>query len=151
MDNELALEEQDLSVSSVSSDDLFEEEKPTRAFRTIAEVAAELGLEQHVLRFWEKKFPELVPVKRAGDRRYYRQEDVDLLVKIKTLLHQEGYSIKGVQNLMKEGTLNATYDRVSQNVKPAQSEDSKKPANFAELDSVITELEEISALLKKVT
>lgn len=150
MVSELAQEDQEMPVSSVESNDLFEE-KPARAFRTIAEVATELELEQHVLRFWEKKFPELVPVKRAGDRRYYRQEDVDLLIKIKTLLHQEGYSIKGVQNLMKEGNLNATFERVSQNATEKQAEKAKKPANFAELDSVITELEEISALLKNVT
>ena len=72
------------------------------AFRTISEVAEELDLPQHVLRFWETRFNQIKPMKRRGGRRYYRPDDVDLLRGIKTLLYEEGYTIRGVQRLLKE-------------------------------------------------
>jgi DNA-binding transcriptional MerR regulator len=72
------------------------------AFRTISEVAEELGLPQHVLRFWESRFPQIKPVKRGGGRRYYRPNDVDLLRGVKQLLYGEGYTIKGVQRILRE-------------------------------------------------
>jgi DNA-binding transcriptional MerR regulator len=75
--------------------------KSDSAFRTISEVADELGVQQHVLRFWETKFIQVKPLKRGGGRRYYRPEDVALLKKIHTLLYSEGYTIKGVQKLLK--------------------------------------------------
>lgn len=75
--------------------------KSESAFRTISEVAEELGVQQHVLRFWETKFSQVKPLKRGGGRRYYRPEDVALLKKIHTLLYAEGYTIKGVQKLLK--------------------------------------------------
>lgn len=71
------------------------------AFRTIGEVAAELGLAQHILRYWETKFPQLKPLQRAGNRRYYRPEDVDLLRRIHRLLSTDGYTVRGVQQLLK--------------------------------------------------
>ncbi|WP_341701950.1 MerR family transcriptional regulator [Ferrovibrio sp.] len=77
--------------------------KAEAAFRTIGEVAAQLDLPQHVLRFWEKKFHQIRPVKRNGGRRYYRTEDVALLVEIRALLHEQGYTIRGVQKLLREG------------------------------------------------
>jgi DNA-binding transcriptional MerR regulator len=78
-------------------------EKSAQAFRTISEVATELDVPQHVLRFWESKFSQVRPLKRGGGRRYYRPEDVDLLRRIRTLLYEDGYTIKGVQRLLKEG------------------------------------------------
>jgi len=75
--------------------------KSATAFRTISEVAKELEVQQHVLRFWETKFTQVKPLKRGGGRRYYRPEDVALLKKIHHLLYTEGYTIKGVQKLMK--------------------------------------------------
>jgi len=78
-------------------------EKSAQAFRTISEVASELDVPQHVLRFWESKFSQVRPLKRGGGRRYYRPEDVDLLKRIRTLLYEDGYTIKGVQRLLKEG------------------------------------------------
>ena len=75
--------------------------KADSAFRTISEVAEDLGVQQHVLRFWETKFTQVKPLKRGGGRRYYRPEDVALLKKIHTLLYAEGYTIKGVQKLLK--------------------------------------------------
>src|SRR5204862_6669082 len=74
--------------------------KPRSAFRTIGEVAEELDLPAHVLRFWETKFPQLKPLKRGGGRRYYRPEDMALLLHIRQCLYQEGYTIRGVQKLL---------------------------------------------------
>ena len=76
--------------------------KSATAFRTIGEVAGDLDLPAHVLRFWEAKFPQLKPLKRAGGRRYYRPDDVDLLRGIRHLLYGEGYTIRGVQRILKE-------------------------------------------------
>ena len=77
-------------------------EKSEGAFRTIGEVAESLDLPQHVLRFWETRFKEIEPVKRAGGRRYYRPRDVELLQAIRHLLYGKGYTIKGVQRILKE-------------------------------------------------
>lgn len=76
--------------------------KSPEAFRTISEVAVELDVPQHVLRFWEGRFAQIKPVKRAGGRRYYRPEDVDLLRGIRTLLYGEGFTIKGVQKILRD-------------------------------------------------
>src|ERR1700733_10270500 len=76
--------------------------KSAEAFRTISEVAVELDVPQHVLRFWETRFAQVKPVKRAGGRRYYRPEDVDLLKGIRALLYSDGFTIKGVQKVLKE-------------------------------------------------
>ena len=77
--------------------------KSSTAFRTISEVSADLDIQQHVLRFWETKFSQIRPLKRGGGRRYYRPEDVELLRRIRDLLYAEGYTIKGVQRLLREG------------------------------------------------
>ena len=79
--------------------------KSAGAFRTTGEAAEELDLPAHVLRFWESKFPQLRPVKRGGGRRYYRPEDIDLLRRIRQCLYQEGYTIRGVQRLLREGEM----------------------------------------------
>ncbi|MEX2319163.1 MAG: MerR family transcriptional regulator, partial [Bauldia sp.] len=76
--------------------------KGPEAFRTISEVAADLDLPQHVLRFWETRFAQIRPMKRGGGRRYYRPDDVDLLRGIRYLLYSEGYTIRGVQRILKE-------------------------------------------------
>ena len=76
--------------------------KSPEAFRTISEVSKDLSLPQHVLRFWETKFTQIKPIKRGGGRRYYRPEDVDLLKGIKSLLYNDGYTIRGVQKVIKE-------------------------------------------------
>jgi DNA-binding transcriptional MerR regulator len=79
--------------------------KSAAAFRTTGEVAEELRLPAHVLRFWESKFPQLKPLKRGGGRRYYRPEDVELLRRIRQCLYQDGYTIRGVQKLLRNGAL----------------------------------------------
>ena len=76
--------------------------KSPQAFRTISEVSNEVNIPAHVLRFWETKFPNINPLKRSGNRRYYRPKDVKLIIRIKTLLYDNGYTVKGVQKLLKE-------------------------------------------------
>jgi DNA-binding transcriptional MerR regulator len=80
--------------------------KSPEAFRTISEVSAELDVPKHVLRFWETKFAHVKPMKRGGNRRYYRPEDVELLRGIRTLLHDEGYTIRGLQRVMRQQGVN---------------------------------------------
>jgi len=95
--------------------------KAPDAYRTISEVAEQLDLPQHVLRFWESKFSQIKPLKRSGNRRYYRPADVDLLVVIKHLLHEEGYTIRGVQKLFKEQGMRATIEAVSRTLADGSS------------------------------
>jgi DNA-binding transcriptional MerR regulator len=94
--------------------------KSKEAFRTISEVATELDVPQHVLRFWESKFSQIKPLKRGGGRRYYRPEDVDLLKGIQRLLHTEGYTIKGVQKIFREHGAKAILRGVPGTPKPAR-------------------------------
>ncbi len=95
--------------------------KSAEAFRTISEVAIELDVPQHVLRFWESRFTQIKPVKRAGGRRYYRPEDVDLLKGIRALLYHDGFTIKGVQKVLKERGLRHVAD-VGRGAEPAAPE-----------------------------
>ena len=90
--------------------------KSPEAFRTISEVSKDLSLPQHVLRFWETKFIQIKPIKRGGGRRYYRPEDIRLLRGIKSLLYNDGYTIRGVQKVMKEvGTKKILRNEVENN------------------------------------
>lgn len=75
-------------------------EKAAGAFRTIGEVSRDTGLAQHILRYWETRFPQLRPLQRAGNRRYYRPEDVALVRRLDSLLNQQGYTVRGVQKLL---------------------------------------------------
>ena len=77
--------------------------KSEQAFRTISELAGELGVPQHILRYWETRFPQLKPMQRAGNRRYYRPADVDLARRINRLLNEEGYTVRGVQKVLRSG------------------------------------------------
>ena len=104
--------------------------KAPNAFRTISEVADELHIPQHVLRFWETKFPQVKPLKRGGGRRYYRPDDIALLRRISDLLYIQGYTIKGVQRLLREGG-----GRLSDDIPPApEDEQAEAEAERAELD-----------------
>src|SRR4029077_17211873 len=102
--------------------------KAPNAFRTISEVADELHIPQHVLRFWETKFPQVKPLKRGGGRRYYRPDDIALLRRISDLLYIQGYTIKGVQRLLREGG-----GRLSEDIPPATDEER---SGEAELDTM---------------
>ena len=135
--------------------------KSAAAFRTISEVAAELELPQHVLRFWETKFPSVKPLKRGGGRRYYRPEDVSHLKHIRDLLYVEGYTIKGVQKLLNKSPANiVANDKASEPPKktiaavaPASMPETVKPASLdsetrKSLEGLLQELEELRALLR---
>ncbi len=112
--------------------------KSAAAFRTISEVASELDVPPHVLRFWETKFTQVKPLKRGGGRRYYRPEDIDLLRRIRELLYTEGYTIKGVQKLLREG-----------GVKPAAAPAARSATGDreSELRDILSELESLRELL----
>ncbi len=97
--------------------------KSAAAFRTTAEVAAALDLPAYVLRFWEAKFPQVKPLKRGGGRRYYRPQDVDLLRRIRHCLYHEGYTIRGVQKLLRDGALGGDD--------PSPADAGAPPARFA--------------------
>ena len=105
-------------ASGTKADALNEAPKDPEAFRTISEVATELSLPQHVLRFWETKFSQIKPMKRGGGRRYYRPDDVALLRGIQFLLYSEGYTIKGVQRILKERGARAVAEAPEQGVPP---------------------------------
>lgn len=95
--------------------------KGEAAFRTIGELSEELGVPQHVLRYWESRFPQLRPLQRAGNRRYYRPGDVALARRIDRLLNQEGYTIKGVQRLLAaRGGSDGAPDEAAVPVEPAR-------------------------------
>jgi DNA-binding transcriptional MerR regulator len=137
--------------------------KSATAFRTTGEVAEELDVAAHVLRFWESKFPQLKPVKRGGGRRYYRPEDIDLLRRIRHCLHHEGYTIRGVQKLLRDGEIRRrepvpapastevppqlfALPATSASIPAADPEPSPKALRAA-LDEVRRELSAIRALL----
>jgi DNA-binding transcriptional MerR regulator len=105
--------------------------KSDQAFRTISEVASELDVPQHVLRFWEGRFAQIHPLKRAGGRRYYRPEDVDILKRIRDLLYHEGYTIKGVQKLLREGGAKGLAASSSL-IEPDRPAEPSAPAPFAQ-------------------
>ena len=129
--------------------------KSPGAFRTISEVSNDLEVPPHVLRFWETKFPQIKPLKRGGGRRYYRPEDVALLRQIRQLLYNDGYTIKGVQRLLKEGALKntaqlgvATANEPDEQKQPQNSTTSSQEK--AALRSIVDELQSLRKLLSTV-
>ena len=130
--------------------------KSAAAFRTISEVADELDVPQHVLRFWETKFSQVRPLKRGGGRRYYRPEDIGLLRSIRELLYTEGYTIKGVQKLLREGgakfagpmpTAAAVTAVPVAEAAPAPAPETA-PGTRGELEEILDELESLRDLLR---
>ncbi len=131
-------------------------QKSAEAFRTISEVASELDVPSHVLRFWETKFSQVRPLKRGGGRRYYRPEDVGLLRRIRALLYEDGYTIKGVQKLLREGAVKAPTSPPPRSAPAAAA--GKRPravdgggleaATRGELESVLGELETLRDILR---
>jgi len=117
-------------------------EKSIDAFRTISEAAEELDVPQHVLRFWETRFSQIRPMKRGGGRRYYRPEDMDLLRTIRSLLYGEGYTIRGVQRLLKERGVRAVLalNAASEAADPSQTLPVPVPSEGDEDDTVAAEL-----------
>lgn len=156
----------DMSASSMRN----VEGKAATAFRTISEVATNLDVPQHVLRFWESKFQQVRPLKRGGGRRYYRPEDVALLSNIKELLYNQGFTIRGVQKLLKEtgrtgivrpsslqsiapATQQTAAQGLSQTVAAATlvkpSAASLSPAVRREMEGLLTELKTMRDLLRQ--
>ena len=115
--------------------------KSPEAFRTISEVSKDLSLPQHVLRFWETKFVQIKPIKRGGGRRYYRPEDIELLKGIKNLLYNDGYTIRGVQKVIKEIGAKRIISKSNQNNDFTLNEDDNKNTfqNANQPQSVIAE------------
>lgn len=117
------------------------DDKAPGAFRTISEVADELDLPQHVLRFWESRFNEIKPMKRGGGRRYYRPDDIDLLRGIRHLLYGEGYTIRGVQRILREQGVDFVQSIWQEGAQAVESEDDEDLANET-LDVADEEYEE---------
>ena len=125
--------------------------KSASAFRTISEVANELSIPQHVLRFWESKFNQIKPMKRGGGRRYYRPKDIGLLRSIRDLLYHDGYTIKGVQRLLREsGAKSLVEDRVTSPIPSFPVEAASSTDNQGELRELLKELEALRELLDKI-
>ena len=122
----------------------FDPDKGKNAYRTIGEVADYLGVEPHVLRFWETKFTQIRPMKRAGGRRYFRPEDVELLVQIRDLLKLEGYTIKGVQKLLKE----KGRDKLETSFDISLSQGAQREISSA-LEDLAAARDELDVVLKK--
>ena len=144
--------ERPLAAASAASRRL---EKSSSAFRTISEVAQDLNVPQHVLRFWETRFTQIRPLKRGGGRRYYRPEDVALLRLIRELLYDEGYTIKGVQKLMREGALKQRLaqleaEQLAEQASPAmEAPGASAPDPLRQqLQSILTELESLRDRLR---
>ncbi|MGH6990483.1 MAG: MerR family transcriptional regulator [Stellaceae bacterium] len=125
--------------------------KSAEAFRTISEVAEELEVPQHVLRFWESRFPQVKPLKRAGGRRYYRPDDVALLRRIRQCLYDQGYTIKGVQKLLREGALKSAEGGFRGGAAPGGTvakEETEQHDEAQELRDTIAELRAELAMLR---
>ena len=121
------------------------------AFRTISEVANELSIPQHVLRFWESKFNQIKPMKRGGGRRYYRPEDIGLLRSIRNLLYHDGYTIRGVQRLLREsGAKSLVGDRATLPTPSFPVEAASSTDTQGELLELLKELEALRELLNKI-
>ena len=128
--------------------------KSPTAFRTISEVAEDLHIPQHVLRFWETKFPQLKPLKRGGGRRYYRPEDITLLRRIGDLLYTQGYTIKGVQRLLRDGGLEGVEAAAfagAEDLPAGDLAETLEPPEGSELRACLEELEAIARSLKALS
>ena len=129
--------------------------KSRSAYRTISEVSNEIDVPAHVLRFWETKFLQIKPLKRGGGRRYYRPEDVTLLKTIRQFLYSDGYTIKGVQRLLKDGLIKTESNQMDteRNVVPEASKieaGSVSMRNRNEIKQIMEELKALKKLLSKL-
>ena len=128
---------------------MVESTKSSEAYRTISEVSEEIGVPQHVLRFWETKFPQLKPLKRGGGRRYYRPEDIALLRRIGDLLYTQGYTIKGVQRLLRDNAAEAPDGEEADSTLPEPAAPDTAPSALrravAELEALAEELRALAA------
>ncbi len=153
----------DVTSQAKSAMNSARSKKSKTAFRTISEVADELDVQQHVLRFWETKFTHIKPLKRGGGRRYYRPEDVQLIKAVHHLLYVEGYTIKGVQKLFREvgkkqivisfGGDNPTHAGQTGTIDRTKGTSSNKqsltPEQKETLQNVLSELKELRGMVRK--
>ena len=123
-------------------------QKAPGAYQTISEVSVQLDVPAHVLRFWESKFSVLKPLKRSGGRRYYRTEDIQLLKSIKSLLYDEGYTIKGAQNSLKKRT--SASESVQTNVAEQPVSAIRQSVADAHLHKAESLLEEANKIVKRL-
>ena len=113
-------------------------DKEPGALKTIGELSQELGVAQHILRYWEQKFPQLRPMQRAGNRRYYRPADVELARRIHRLLSQDGYTVRGVQKLLRDKEAQAVdVASAAQMTAPTQQRDQQQPGARLDLDRLV--------------
>ena len=129
--------------------------KSRSAYRTISEVSNEIDVPAHVLRFWETKFLQIKPLKRGGGRRYYRPEDVTLLKTIRQFLYSDGYTIKGVQRLLKDGLIKTAsnqmdMERNSVSEAPEIEKESLSMQNKNEIKEIMEELKVLKRLLTEL-
>ncbi len=145
----------DAEVSVAAAEPSEKTRKSASAFRTISEVADDLNVQQHVLRFWETKFSQIRPLKRGGGRRYYRPEDVEVLRTIYNLLYTQGYTIKGVQKLFREQGKKGLVEKTpleprNNNAPPVQKAVAGlSDRHRAELQSLAAELRELRAMVSE--
>lgn len=136
-------------MSSPFSENSKESRKSKTAFRTISEVADELDVPQHVLRFWESRFTQIKPLKRGGGRRYYRPEDVSLLMRIRELLYHDGLTIKGVQKLFREHGVKTVIEGSTGSLPLTDvTEVTQNTVNISSIRRVITELTDLRDILR---
>ena len=124
--------------------------KSPGAFRTISEVASDLDVPQHVLRFWESKFNQVRPLKRGGGRRYYRPEDVELLRRIRSLLYDDGYTIKGAQKVLRDNNRKETTSKAP-GAKAKRGGAPLGAKERAQIDAAVKELTRLNNMLKRAT
>lgn len=142
-----------MNSSSAPAESASGKRKTSSAFRTIGEVAADLGVPPHVLRFWESKFSQIKPHKRRGGHRYYRPADVEILHEIKSLLYERGYTIKGAQKYLKEakqaGTQQGTMfeEEAVAAVQASNENQDLSKKDVAKIKKVISGLQEVRNIL----
>ena len=129
--------------------------KSRSAYRTISEVSEQIDVPAHVLRFWETKFLQIKPLKRGGGRRYYRPEDVTLLKTIREFLYSDGYTIKGVQRLLKDGLIKSTPNQINTELDMVPVTPEVKTRNFSkknknDVEEIIEELQDLKRLLSEL-
>jgi DNA-binding transcriptional MerR regulator len=117
-------------------------EKAPGAFKTIGELSSELGVAQHILRYWESKFPQLRPLQRAGNRRYYRPADVELARTIHRLLDREGYTVRGVQKVLRSKDVAVSHEE------PVAAQAAVAPASQVDVERLKTLRHNLAALLE---
>ena len=134
---------------TLTEDPVKRTRKAPTAFRTISEVSEDLQIPQHVLRFWETKFSQLKPLKRGGGRRYYRPEDIALLKRVSDLLYTQGYTIKGVQRLLKDGAFSEEEESHAGEL-PLGDPPPADELDEAPLRAALAELDAIAAALRSL-